>query len=97
MQIIHLDAEKRKMILTHKPTLLKSELPLITSYEEAQEGVVSHGWISGVRVRIRHPVYCAYVCVLPVRVGVAGCLISTVADLRRPCRTTVWWCTSTAP
>lgn len=67
MQIIHLDAEKRKMILTHKPTLLKSELPLITSYEEAQEGVVSHGWISGVRVRIRYPVYvCICVCIVCV-------------------------------
>lgn len=68
MQIIHLDAEKRKMILTHKPTLLKSELPLITSYEEAQEGVVSHGWISGVRVRIRYPVnVCTCLCIACAR------------------------------
>lgn len=50
-QVIQLDAENRRMLLTHKPSLLKTDLPVLASYADAKENVVSHGWISVIKAR----------------------------------------------
>lgn len=44
------DPERKRVIVTHKKTLLNSELPLITSYESAQPEMLSHGVILHVQV-----------------------------------------------
>ncbi|XP_024021580.1 rRNA biogenesis protein RRP5 isoform X2 [Morus notabilis] len=38
---------KSKMItVTHKKTLVKSKLPIISSYTDATDGLITHGWIT---------------------------------------------------
>lgn len=37
---------KKKIILTHKKTLIKSELPLLTKFSDASPGMIIHGFIS---------------------------------------------------
>ena len=43
------DGRHRKLIFTHKKTLVKSSLPLILDYNDAKPGMFSHGVVSGVR------------------------------------------------
>eukprot|EP00250_Pteridium_aquilinum_P021384 c25103_g1_i1 orf=322-6036(-) len=40
--------DTKKITVTHKKTMLLSELKPVTTYEEAVEGLVTHGWISGI-------------------------------------------------
>ncbi|KAL1331713.1 hypothetical protein HN51_048962 [Arachis hypogaea] len=38
---------KKKMVtVTHKKTLVKSKLPIISSFTDATEGLITHGWIT---------------------------------------------------
>ncbi|WCJ34083.1 rRNA biogenesis protein RRP5 [Euphorbia peplus] len=38
---------KKKMItVTHKKTLVKSKLPILSSYVDASDGLITHGWIT---------------------------------------------------
>ncbi|MED6145261.1 hypothetical protein PIB30_023503 [Stylosanthes scabra] len=42
---------KKKMVtVTHKKTLVKSKLPIISSFTEATEGLITHGWITKIEV-----------------------------------------------
>lgn len=42
-------AGKRKLILTHKKTLVKSDLVILADYEAARVGDIAHGYVSSVR------------------------------------------------
>eukprot|EP00698_Gefionella_okellyi_P024672 TRINITY_DN8771_c0_g1_i1.p1 TRINITY_DN8771_c0_g1~~TRINITY_DN8771_c0_g1_i1.p1 ORF type:complete len:1836 (-),score=578.71 TRINITY_DN8771_c0_g1_i1:2327-7834(-) len=44
-RVLVCDPAVRKLILTNKRTLLQSELPLISDYDEVKVGQVSHGYI----------------------------------------------------
>ncbi|MCO5547404.1 hypothetical protein L7F22_000852 [Adiantum nelumboides] len=41
-------SDTKKITLTHKKTMVSSKLTPLITYEEAVEGLVTHGWISGV-------------------------------------------------
>ncbi|KAI5068389.1 hypothetical protein GOP47_0016734 [Adiantum capillus-veneris] len=41
-------ADTKKITVTHKRTMLSSKLKPVATYEEAVEGLVTHGWISGI-------------------------------------------------
>jgi len=43
------DASRRHLHLTNKPTLVKSKLPIVTSYEQLDPGVVVHAFIVSVK------------------------------------------------
>ncbi|NP_001122095.1 programmed cell death 11 L homeolog [Xenopus laevis] len=40
---------ERKLILTRKRTLMKSTLPVLASYEDAQPGLITHGFIVAIK------------------------------------------------
>ncbi|EDV20036.1 uncharacterized protein TRIADDRAFT_61471 [Trichoplax adhaerens] len=48
-RVLTVDARRRRLILTHKKSMVHSSHVVITSYEEAQENVTAHGFISSVR------------------------------------------------
>ena len=37
-RVLTVDAANAKLLLTHKPSIVKSELPLITSYDQVRSG-----------------------------------------------------------
>ncbi|XP_021753643.1 rRNA biogenesis protein RRP5-like isoform X2 [Chenopodium quinoa] len=41
-----LGCKSKRITLTHKKTLVKSKLSILSSYTDATEGLVTHGWIS---------------------------------------------------
>ncbi|CAN1306960.1 rRNA biogenesis protein RRP5 [Linum perenne] len=41
-----LGCKSKRITVTHKKTLVKSKLPIISSYAEATDGAVVHGWIT---------------------------------------------------
>lgn len=45
-----MDSAAGKVIVTCKKSLVSSDLPVITSFEDAEPGVQSHGYISSVKV-----------------------------------------------
>ncbi|KAG6542156.1 hypothetical protein Mapa_016388 [Marchantia paleacea] len=47
-RVISIDSESKKITLTHKKTLVSSKLTPITSFEDAVEGMVTYGWITGI-------------------------------------------------
>lgn len=47
-KVLDCDPGTKKITITRKKTMLSSKLQPITSYEDAVEGLVTHGWISGV-------------------------------------------------
>ncbi|EFJ26457.1 hypothetical protein SELMODRAFT_451250 [Selaginella moellendorffii] len=47
-RVLQYDHEKKKLSLTFKKSLVSSKLPLITAYEDAVDGLVTHGWIQGI-------------------------------------------------
>ncbi|BBM98348.1 rRNA biogenesis protein RRP5 [Marchantia polymorpha subsp. ruderalis] len=47
-RVISIDSESKKVTLTHKKTLVSSKLTPITSFEDAVEGMVTYGWITGI-------------------------------------------------
>lgn len=60
-QALSVDARAEKVIVTCKKTLVGSDLPVITSYEEAQPGMQSHGFISSIKVGSRAQFLCLMV------------------------------------
>ncbi|KAL2653093.1 hypothetical protein R1flu_021221 [Riccia fluitans] len=47
-RVVSIDHQTKKITLTHKKTLVSSKLTPITSYEDAVEGLVTYGWITGI-------------------------------------------------
>lgn len=41
-----LGVKSKRITVTHKKTLVKSKLPVLSSYAEATDGLVTHGWIT---------------------------------------------------
>ncbi|KAL6534583.1 hypothetical protein OROGR_013258 [Orobanche gracilis] len=41
-----LGCKSKRITVTHKKTLVKSKLPILSSYADASDGLVSHGWIT---------------------------------------------------
>ena len=48
MRVLQTDSKKRKLMLTHKKTLINTKLKVISSYS-VQAGTVAHGFITGFR------------------------------------------------
>ena len=44
-KVLSINAEKKRLKLTHKKTLVTSELPIITDYHEVTRGMKVHGYI----------------------------------------------------
>ena len=40
IQVLHVDADRKRLLLTHKKTLVESSLPLLADYGDAKPG----GW-----------------------------------------------------
>ncbi|KAG0628431.1 hypothetical protein M758_1G025900 [Ceratodon purpureus] len=47
-RVLTCDHETKKIVLTHKKTMISSKLNPLVSYEDAVEGLVTHGFITGV-------------------------------------------------
>lgn len=41
-----LGVKSKRITVTHKKTLLKSKLAILSSYAEATDGLITHGWIT---------------------------------------------------
>ncbi|XP_031396337.1 rRNA biogenesis protein RRP5 isoform X3 [Punica granatum] len=41
-----LGCKSKRITVTHKKTLLKSKLPILSSYADATDGLLTHGWIA---------------------------------------------------
>ncbi|KAK3019414.1 hypothetical protein RJ639_004664 [Escallonia herrerae] len=41
-----LGCKSKRITVTHKKTLVKSKLPILSSYADATEGLITHGWIT---------------------------------------------------
>lgn len=48
-QVLFVEPERKRLRLTHKKTLVNSELPLITNYSDIKLGMKSHGFITSIR------------------------------------------------
>eukprot|EP00897_Mesotaenium_endlicherianum_P004570 jgi/Mesen1/4140/ME000218S03254 len=48
-RVVACDPAKKKVTLTLKKTLVNSRLAIITSPEDASEGALAHGWVTGVK------------------------------------------------
>ena len=49
IQVLHVDAAKKRLLLTHKKTLVESSLPLLADYEDAKPGGTHHGVVVAVK------------------------------------------------
>ncbi|CAM6099604.1 unnamed protein product [Calypogeia fissa] len=47
-RVLTSDLQSKKISITHKKSLVSSKLTPITSYDDAVEGLVTHGWITGI-------------------------------------------------
>lgn len=45
-RVLNVDLSSRRIILTHKPTLVKSKLPILTEYTQATVGKTYHGFVT---------------------------------------------------
>ncbi|XP_062112321.1 rRNA biogenesis protein RRP5 isoform X2 [Humulus lupulus] len=41
-----LGCKSKRITVTHKKTLVKSKLPIVSSYADATDGLITHGWIT---------------------------------------------------
>ncbi|KAJ6749871.1 hypothetical protein OIU85_000496 [Salix viminalis] len=41
-----LGCKSKRITVTHKKTLVKSKLPILSSYSDATDGLITHGWIT---------------------------------------------------
>lgn len=55
-RVVSVDLDRKKITLTHKRTMVTSKLPPLTCQTDAKEGIVTHGWVSGVEA------YGVFVC-----------------------------------
>ena len=44
-----MDAAKKRLLLTHKKTIVESSLPLLSDYEDAKPGGIHHGVVVAVK------------------------------------------------
>ncbi|KAL3655362.1 rRNA biogenesis protein rrp5 [Castilleja foliolosa] len=44
-----LGCKSKRITVTHKKTLVKSKLQIISSYTDAADGLVTHGWITKIQ------------------------------------------------
>ena len=49
LQVLHVDAARKRLLLTHKKTLVESSLPLLADYEDAKPGGSHHGVVIAVK------------------------------------------------
>ena len=49
LQVLSVNPERKRLKLTHKKTLVESDLPIITSYNEVSRGMRLHGFIDSIR------------------------------------------------
>jgi len=52
VRVMSVDPANKSVVVTHKKTLIKSELPLISTYEEAEVDMIVHGVIAAIKVRV---------------------------------------------
>eukprot|EP00079_Xenopus_tropicalis_P016710 XP_004915908.1 PREDICTED: protein RRP5 homolog [Xenopus tropicalis] len=48
-KVLTVITSERKLILTRKKTLMKSKLPIIASFDDAQPGLITHGFIVAIK------------------------------------------------
>lgn len=48
-KVLSIEPDRRRMLLTHKKTLVESSHPLITDFSDAKPGVSSHGFITTIK------------------------------------------------
>ncbi|KJE97854.1 hypothetical protein CAOG_007936 [Capsaspora owczarzaki ATCC 30864] len=48
-RVLEVDTERRRVFLTHKKSLVKTSLPIVAAYTEAQPGLVTQGFITSVK------------------------------------------------
>ena len=48
-QVLTVNAKRKRLILTHKKSLVQSPHAIITSYDDIQDNIAAHGYISSVR------------------------------------------------
>ncbi|KAJ7376225.1 hypothetical protein OS493_036048 [Desmophyllum pertusum] len=48
-RVLSVEPDRRRLLLTHKKTLIESSLPLLTDYSDARPGVSSHGFIAAIK------------------------------------------------
>ena len=44
-----MEPDRRRLLLTHKRTMVESDFPLISSYTDVTAGVSSHGFITAIK------------------------------------------------
>lgn len=49
LKVISVEPDRRRMLLTHKKTLVQSSHPIITEFSDAKPGVSSHGFITAIK------------------------------------------------
>ena len=48
-KVLSVEPDRRRLLLTHKKTLVESSLPVITDFSDAKPGVSSHGFITAIK------------------------------------------------
>ena len=48
-RVLSIDPKNKKLLLTHKKTLVESTLPILSSYDQVERNSIVHGYISGVK------------------------------------------------
>lgn len=77
-----LGCKSKRITVTHKKTLLKSKLGIISSYTDATEGLITHGWITKIE---KHG------CFIRFYNGVQGFAPSSELGLEPGCNTSLMY------
>lgn len=48
-KVLSVEPDRRRLLLTHKKTMVESDLPFITDYSDAKPGVSTHGFITAIK------------------------------------------------
>ena len=48
-KVLSVEPDRRRLLLTHKKTMVESDLPLITDYSDAKPGVSTHGFVTAIK------------------------------------------------
>ncbi|CAH3149742.1 unnamed protein product, partial [Porites evermanni] len=48
-RVLSVEPDRRRLLLTHKKTMVESDLPFITDYSDAKPGVSTHGFITAIK------------------------------------------------
>ena len=49
MQVLTVDAAHRRLVLTHKKTMVESNFPTLTAYDQVEKDMTLHGFIVAVK------------------------------------------------